>query len=92
MVPPPLGGQDLEELPLNPEASNLAQALSTGAQMLDGQPGRLVLFSDGLPTEGDTEEAITELVRQNIPIDVFILDGASVAAQDERQNEVRLVG
>jgi uncharacterized membrane protein len=85
------GAADWERLGLNPEASSLAQALSIGAEMLNGQPGRLVLFSDGIPTEGDVEEAIAQLDRQNIPVDVFISDGAGVAPQSVRPNEVRLI-
>jgi uncharacterized membrane protein len=85
------GGEDWQKLGLNPEASNLAQALSVGAEMLKDQPGRLVLFSDGIPTEGTTEEAIAQLARQNIPVDVFISDGAGVAPQSVRPNEVSLV-
>ena len=72
--------------PLNTNVSNLAAALSTGAQVLNGQPGRLVLFSDGVPTEGDTNTVLAELTDQKIPVDVFI-----PAPGGESSNDVRLV-
>lgn len=70
---------------LNPDISNLAEALRAGGQMLGGQLGRVILFSDGYPTEGDTNAAIAELVRQNIPVDVFS------AATGVLGNDVRLL-
>ncbi|MBN1991777.1 MAG: VWA domain-containing protein [Anaerolineae bacterium] len=86
-APPSPGETGPESLPLNPNLSNLAQALLMGAQFLNNQPGRLVLLSDGLPTAGDTPEAMAQLARQNIPVDVFVPGETGVA----RPNEVRLI-
>lgn len=79
-------GADKKNL-LNPEISNLAQALQTGGQMLAGREGRLALFSDGYPTTGDTTSAIDRLEDQNIPVDVFMPD----AADSVQANDVRLI-
>ncbi|MBN1219652.1 MAG: VWA domain-containing protein [Anaerolineae bacterium] len=59
-------------LSLDPSVTNLAQALATGIQLLNDQPGRLVLFSDGVSTTGNTQEMLARLARQHIPVDVFI--------------------
>ncbi|HXV43679.1 MAG TPA: VWA domain-containing protein, partial [Anaerolineae bacterium] len=76
---------------INPEISNLAGALTTGAQILKGQPGRLLLLSDGLATDGDTLHAIADLNRQNIPVDVLLPDQATLEAWRGGPNEVSLV-
>ncbi len=59
---------------LNPELSNLAEALAMGVKILNRQPGRLFLLSDGLPTAGNTDEVLAEITRQQIPVDVFIVN------------------
>jgi Mg-chelatase subunit ChlD len=86
-------GQDSQIL--NSEASNLAEALLLGGELLKGrleeQPGRLVLLSDGLPTAGDALAAAQQLVRQNIPVDVLIPSAGDLQAWRGSQNEVRLV-
>ena len=66
-------------------------ALTTGAQILNGQPGRLVVLSDGLATQGDTAQAITALAQQDIPVDVLLPDQAALEAWRGGQNEVSLV-
>lgn len=76
---------------INPEISNLANALATGAQILNGQPGRLVLLSDGLATQGDTAQAIAALAQQDIPVDVLLPDQAALEVWRGGQNEVSLV-
>lgn len=74
-------------LPLNPELTNLGQALTFGAAMLGGQPGRLALLSDGLVTEpAQLEAAMAELSAASIPVDVLV-DSPKLAAG----NEIRLV-
>jgi Ca-activated chloride channel family protein len=82
------GGADQS---LDPDLSNLAAALTTGAQLLNGQPGRLVVLSDGLANQGDTNEAVTTLARQGIPVDVLLPDEATLQTWRGSQNEVSLV-
>jgi uncharacterized membrane protein len=85
---PPFGGQ----VPgLQPEHTNLAEALAMGANLLNGQPGRLVLLSDGLPTAGDTTQAAANLARRGIPVDVILPAEADLLAWRGGNNEVRLV-
>lgn len=77
---------DGNALPLNPELTNLAEALRVGATLIDHQPGRLVLFSDGRPTVGELEPVLAELTRRNIPVDVFLPEDPASPA-----NEIQLV-
>ncbi|MEW5956834.1 MAG: VWA domain-containing protein [Chloroflexota bacterium] len=79
------------ELSLDPEMTDLARALSLGAELLNAQPGRLALLSDGLPTTGDTPAAVAELARQGIAIDVLIPTEAQLQSWTGRQDEIRLV-
>lgn len=81
----PMLNKEAWELRLNPEISNLAEALSLGARLLAGQPGRLVLLSDGLATDGDTQAATARLAQLGIPVDVISL------AEGANRNDVRLV-
>ena len=87
---PPLSGENVAGLPLNPEVSNLADALSSGAELLNDQPGRLVLLSDGLATEGNTLELAAQLRQQRILVDVLEVDEARRQTWQAGQNEVRL--
>lgn len=75
----------------NPDSSNLAAALATGQQLLNGQPGRLVLLSDGLANQGDTPAAVTALARQGVPVDVLLPDAKTLQTWRGSQNEVSLV-
>ncbi len=84
------GNEDLAVLPLDPEISNLAGALLMGAELLDGQPGRLVLLSDGLPTTGDTVQAALQLAQKTVPVDVLILSEDKLRTWADGSNEVRL--
>ncbi len=90
-VEPNSPGGTERDLPLNPEISNLAAALATGAQFLDKQPGRLILLSDGLANQGDTNEAVVTLAQQNIPVDVLIPAEAALQTWRGSSNEVSLV-
>ncbi|MCK6626341.1 MAG: VWA domain-containing protein [Anaerolineae bacterium] len=85
---PPFEGSSAS---FDPTISNLASALTTGQQLLNGQPGRLVLLSDGLANQGDTNAAITRLVRQNIPVDVLLADESTRQNWRGSPNEVSLV-
>jgi uncharacterized membrane protein len=76
---------------LDPTISNLAEALATGVKLLNGQPGRLVLLSDGLATAGDTVQALATLAQQRIPVDILLPDEATLSAWRGGQNEVRVV-
>jgi len=80
-----------ELLPLKAESTNLAQALLAGGEMLTGQPGRLVLLSDGRPTAGDTLAAVASLARRGIPVDVLIPGAEQVQSWSGQPNEIRLV-
>lgn len=75
----------------DPTSSNLASALTTGQQLLNGQPGRLLLLSDGLANAGDANEALTRLARQDIPVDVLLADETTRQTWRGSPNEVSLV-
>ncbi len=79
------------QLSLNPEITDLARALSLGAELLNDQPGRLVLLSDGVPTTGDTLAVAADLARQGTAVDVLIPTEAQLQSWSGQQNEVRLV-
>lgn len=87
---PSIQGRSQERL-LNPTVSNLAEALRTGRQLLDGWPGRLVLLSDGLATTGDTTQALSALIQHGIPVDVLLVDEATRQTWQGGSNEVRVV-
>ena len=75
-------------LPLNPNLSNLTEALSMGRKLLNGQSGRLVILSDGLPTVGDDLEAVMdELIRQQIEVDALTVD----SLRSGSENDIRLI-
>jgi uncharacterized membrane protein len=77
---------------LNPEMSNLAEALLVGSEFLKDKPGRLILLSDGIPTAGDDPLAVaTRLAQQDIPVDALVLDKNDIRAWSGVQNEVRVV-
>ncbi len=57
---------------IQPEQSNLADALAMGANLLTGQTGRLILLSDGAATEGDTVSVAARLGEQGFAVDVLI--------------------
>ncbi len=76
---------------LDPTLSNLAEALVMGGELLNNIPGRLVLLSDGIPTDGDTKTALNQLVQNNIPVDVFIPNQGDIQAWQNFQNDVKLV-
>ncbi|MCB0195392.1 MAG: VWA domain-containing protein [Anaerolineae bacterium] len=75
---------------LNVEATNLAEALTLGANMLNDQPGRLVLLSDGLPTAGDALGTAAELARRGIPVDVLTPGQFDLQQWHGSENEVRV--
>lgn len=75
----------------DPTSSNLASALTTGQELLNGQPGRLVLLSDGLANAGDANEVLTRLARQDIPVDVLLADEPTRQTWRGTPNEVSLV-
>ncbi len=64
------GDETLDNLPINPEITDLANALLLGSELLKARAGRLILLSDGFVTAGDTAAAVTQLVKQGIPVDV----------------------
>ncbi len=76
---------------LDSTVSNLADALAMGTQLLNNQPGRLLLLSDGVPTVGNTTAALDQLVKQNIPVDVFIPTENDLKAWQDSKNEVQVV-
>ena len=83
-VAPSPNGESMP-LPLNPALSNLDKALTTGANLLNNQPGRLVLLSDGLSTDRDrVEAALDALARQNVPVDVLISSDQNAPSNDVR--------
>lgn len=92
-LPPETGATTAspEAADLNPTLTNLAEALTLGAQLLNDQPGRLLLLSDGLANQGDTAAALTTLARQNIPVDVLLPGAATLQNWHNQPNEVRLV-
>jgi Mg-chelatase subunit ChlD len=89
--PPAEIAVDLDALTLDLEISNLADALTLGAKLLDDKAGRLILLSDGLPTRGDALEATTQLARQGIPVDVVTVDEGMRATWAATTGDVRLV-
>ncbi len=57
---------------LDPEGTDLGRALELSAAVLpEGNPGRVVLISDGTATEGSTDRALALLRRRQIPVDVL---------------------
>ncbi|MFN8455111.1 MAG: VWA domain-containing protein [Anaerolineae bacterium] len=76
---------------LNPNLTNLAEALRTGVKLLNGQPGRLVLLSDGQANEGDTPQALREAAQAGVPIDALRVDESTLQEWRGGPNEVRLV-
>jgi uncharacterized membrane protein len=89
--PPAEIAVDLGALTLDPEISNLADALTLGAKLLDDKAGRLILLSDGLSTKGDAFEATAQLARQGIPVDVVTVDEAMRATWAATTSDVRLI-
>ncbi len=88
---PPLSvTTDVNTLPLDLEISNLADALTMGAEMLKDKRGRLILLTDGLPTKGDTLAALDKVAQKNIPVDVLLPDEALLQAWTGGSNDVRL--
>ncbi len=92
VVPAANQAQVEPELPLNPIHSDLARALALGAELLQEQPGRLVLLSDGVPTAGDTLAAATALAEQGLPVDVLLPAEELLRQWAGSSNEVRMVG
>ncbi len=77
---------DQSVLALNPEVSNISDALNLGAELLNNESGRLLLLSDGVDTsDGDLERTLDQLTRQDIPVDVLI------GAESLPLSEVRVV-
>ncbi len=76
---------------LDPTISNLADALTFGKQLLNNQPGRLVLLSDGLPTTGDTLKVAAQLGQENTPVDVLIPSANDIQIWHGHANDVQLV-
>jgi uncharacterized membrane protein len=63
------------------DATDLAQALRMAAAILpEGNPGRIVLISDGNQTEGEVRPVLDELRARGLPVDV--LEIAFEAAQE----------
>lgn len=57
------------------DGTNLSQALSLAAAVLPPEnPGRIVLISDGVSTEGALPTVLDELHAQKIPVDVLPID------------------
>lgn len=88
---PVLGDMPAEGLP-DIERTNLADALEMAGQMLAGHTGRVILLSDGLPTEGDTGAAVSALARNNIPVDVLQVGETLRRSWANSPNEIRLTG
>ncbi len=86
----PAGNGEAAARPLNPESSNLAAALSMGAELIDEGTGRLLLLSDGLPTEGDALAVAARLARQGIPVDTFLPDASQLNSWSGGSNEIHL--
>lgn len=84
----PLPGQG--EAALDPEVTDLAEALTLGAAALNNQAGRLVLLSDGLPTAGDALAAAEALARRGIPVDVLVPGQNDLQSWRGPENEVRV--
>ncbi|MFN8459341.1 MAG: VWA domain-containing protein [Anaerolineae bacterium] len=84
-------GEEVEAGVLTPNLTNLAEALRTGAKLLNGQPGWLTLLSDGLANEGDTFQALREVTQAGIPVDVLLVDETTRQKWQGHPNEVRLV-
>lgn len=84
----PLAGPN--EAAFDPAATNLADALNLGASLLNDQPGRLVLLSDGLPTTGDTLGAAEALAGRGIPVDVLVPTQNDQQAWRGSDNEIRV--
>ncbi|MGD1000617.1 MAG: glutamine amidotransferase [Candidatus Brocadiia bacterium] len=54
------------------DATNLEKGLSLTAAMLpEDHPGRIVLISDGVPTEGNLSAALDQLSARHVPVDVL---------------------
>lgn len=88
---PAFGSPSIEgEVALDAEATNIAEALTLGAELLNEQPGRLVLLSDGVPTTGRTLEAAGALAQQDIPVDVLTPGQADLQSWREGQNDVQV--
>jgi Mg-chelatase subunit ChlD len=79
------------EVSLNPEVSNLAEALLMGSELLKNHSGRIVLLSDGLATGGDTLNAAAQVARQDIKVDVLLPGENEFRAWQNGQNEMGVV-
>ncbi len=54
------------------DGTDIEKALMLSAAVLpEDRPGRIVLISDGVATQGNVERALDELVRRNISVDVL---------------------
>ncbi len=89
VVPPFTSPASAEEV--GGRLTNLAAALRTGVKLLNGQPGRLLLLSDGLANEGDTSQALREVAQAGLPVDVLLVDEPTLQEWRGGPNEVRLV-
>ncbi|GAB4449977.1 MAG: VWA domain-containing protein [Anaerolineae bacterium] len=91
LIPDPLADPAAEDgaSPLNRQATDLAGALTLAGNMLSpAGGGRVLLLSDGVPTQGDALAAASNLARRGIAVDVVTFDET---AWREGQNEVRVV-
>lgn len=73
---------------LNPETTDIAGALALGAELLADRPGRLILLSDGLPTDG---EALPVAARLDQPVDTLLVDEGQRLAWGGSPNEIHLL-
>jgi Mg-chelatase subunit ChlD len=76
---------------LDPEATNLAEALSLAGRLVGQAPGRIVLLSDGTPSEGDTLAAASDLARRRLVVEVLAPEQADLRTWRGGQSDVQLV-
>lgn len=76
---------------LDPEATNLAEALSLAGRLIGSERGRVVLLSDGAPSEGDTLAAATDLARRGLVVEVLGPEPADLQNWRAGQSDTQLV-
>jgi Mg-chelatase subunit ChlD len=73
---------------IEPEQTNLAAALTAGANLLHQNSGRLALLTDGAPTAGDTLAAARQLAGVGLPVDVLLVPASQLETWQGRAADV----
>lgn len=71
IVTPDAVGDDVEQITLDPAATDLAGAIRTASELLAPTGGKIILLSDGIPTTGDALQEAERAAAAGLTIDVW---------------------